>query len=129
MSSEKNLHHFCFWHPISFDFYMVILSPGTNENFLPHRLKKIESSWPALRLKEEMPNILDVLEFWPDWTTDNRVTCPSLDYPKIYLLLSGELHIKNIFLTYWLAGGRLLPFGLLVSYFYKLPYNIDIPIF
>ena len=40
MSSEKNLHHFCFWHPLSFDFYMVILSPGTNENFLPHRLKK-----------------------------------------------------------------------------------------
>ena len=40
MSSEKNLHHFCFWHPTSFDFYMVILSPGTNEIFLPHRLKK-----------------------------------------------------------------------------------------
>ena len=50
MLSEKNLHHFCFWHPLSFDFYMVILSPGTNENFPPHRLKKIESSWPALRL-------------------------------------------------------------------------------
>ena len=50
MSSEKNLHHFCFWHSLSFDFYMVILSPGTNENFLPHRLKKIESGWPALRL-------------------------------------------------------------------------------
>ena len=25
--------------------------------------------------KEEM-YILDVSEFWPDWTTDNRVTCP-----------------------------------------------------
>ena len=50
MSSEKNLHHFCFWQPTSFDFYMVVLPPGTNQNFLPHRLKKIESSWPALRL-------------------------------------------------------------------------------
>ena len=40
-SSEKNLHHFCFWHPTSFNFYMVILSPGTNENFLPHQLKKM----------------------------------------------------------------------------------------
>ena len=37
---KKNLHHFCFWHPTSFDFYMVKLLPGTNENFLPHRLKK-----------------------------------------------------------------------------------------
>ena len=41
MSSEKNLHHFCFWHPPSFDFYMVKLSSGTNESFLPDQLKKI----------------------------------------------------------------------------------------
>ena len=40
MSPEKNLHHFCFWHPSSFDFYVVILSPGTNKIFLPDRLKK-----------------------------------------------------------------------------------------
>ena len=39
LSPEKNLHHFCFWHPPSFDFYIVILSPGTNEFFLPDRLK------------------------------------------------------------------------------------------
>ena len=41
MSSEKNSHHFCFWHPPSFDFYIVvILSPGVNDFFLPDRLKK-----------------------------------------------------------------------------------------
>ena len=40
MSPEKNLHHFCFWHPPSFDFHIVILSSGTNEIFLPDRLKK-----------------------------------------------------------------------------------------
>ena len=26
--------------------------------------------------KEEMHNILDVFELLPDWTADNRVTCP-----------------------------------------------------
>ena len=40
MSSEKNLHHFCFWHPPSYDFYIVILSSGINEFFLPDGLKK-----------------------------------------------------------------------------------------
>ena len=40
MSSEKNLHHFCFWHPSSFELYIVLLSSGTNEIFLPDRLKK-----------------------------------------------------------------------------------------
>ena len=25
---------------------------------------------------EEMHNILDVFEYWPDWTADNRVACP-----------------------------------------------------
>ena len=40
MSSEKNLHHFCFCHPPSFDFYIVILSSGTNGIFLPDRLKE-----------------------------------------------------------------------------------------
>ena len=40
MSSEKNLHHFCFWHPTSFDFYMVILSTGTNENFATTPVEK-----------------------------------------------------------------------------------------
>ena len=34
------MHHFCFWHPPSFDFYIVIISPGTNEFFLPDRLEK-----------------------------------------------------------------------------------------
>ena len=33
---------------------------------------------------------MDVLEFWLDWMTDNRVSCPCLDYQKIHLL-SGEL--------------------------------------
>ena len=37
-----------------------------------------------------MDNILDVFEFRLDWTTENIVTCPCLDYPKLYLL-SGEL--------------------------------------
>ena len=40
MSPDKNLHHFCFSHQPSFDLYIVILSPGTNEIFLPDRLKK-----------------------------------------------------------------------------------------
>ena len=40
MSSEKKLLHFCFWLPPSFDFYIVILSSGTHEIFLPDRLKK-----------------------------------------------------------------------------------------
>ena len=40
--------------------------------------------------KEEMHNILDVFEFWPDWTTDNRGTCSCLGYPKIHLH-GGEL--------------------------------------
>ena len=26
--------------------------------------------------KEEMHNILDDFKFWPDWTKDNRVSCP-----------------------------------------------------
>ena len=40
MASEKNLHHFCFWHPPLFNFYIVILLPGTNEIFLPDGLKR-----------------------------------------------------------------------------------------
>ena len=36
-------------HPL-FDFYIDILSAGTNEFFLPNRLKKIQSSLPALIL-------------------------------------------------------------------------------
>ena len=52
MSSEKNSHHFCFWHPPSFDFnIVVILSPGVNDFFLPDRLKKNQYSLPALRLQ------------------------------------------------------------------------------
>ena len=41
MASEKNLHHFCFWHPPLFNFFIVILLPGTKEIFLPDGLKKI----------------------------------------------------------------------------------------
>ena len=26
--------------------------------------------------REEIHNILDVFEFWPDWMTDYRVSCP-----------------------------------------------------
>ena len=40
MASEKNLHHFCFWHPPLFNFYIVILLPGTKEIFLPDGLKR-----------------------------------------------------------------------------------------
>ena len=50
MSPEKNLHHFCFWHPPSFDFFIVILPSVTNEFFLSDIEKKIHSSLPALRL-------------------------------------------------------------------------------
>ena len=50
MSPEKNLHHFCFWNLPSFDFYIIILSPGKNEIFLQRRIKKFQSSLPALRL-------------------------------------------------------------------------------
>ena len=39
MASEKNLHHFCFWHPPLFNFYIVIRLPGTKEIFLPDGLK------------------------------------------------------------------------------------------
>ena len=40
MVSEKNLHHFCFWHPPLFNFYIVILLPVTKEIFLPDGLKR-----------------------------------------------------------------------------------------
>ena len=40
MSPENIRHHFCIWHPPSFDFYIAMLSHGTNEIFLPDRLKK-----------------------------------------------------------------------------------------
>ena len=40
MSSEKNLHHFGFWHPPLFNFYIDILLPGTKEIFLPDGLKR-----------------------------------------------------------------------------------------
>ena len=40
-----------------------------------------------------MHNILGIFKFWPDWTTDNRVTCPCLFYPIIHLL-SGELYLS-----------------------------------
>ena len=40
MSPEKNLHHFCIWHPPSFDFYIVILSPGINEFFSTRPIEK-----------------------------------------------------------------------------------------
>ena len=40
MVSEKNLHHFSFWHPTLFNFYIVILLPGTKEIFLPDGLKR-----------------------------------------------------------------------------------------
>ena len=44
MSPEKNLHHFCLWHLPLFDFYIVILSPGTNEIGLPDRLIEKKSN-------------------------------------------------------------------------------------
>ena len=40
MASEKNLHHFCFWHPPLFNLYIVLLLPGTKEIFLPDGLKR-----------------------------------------------------------------------------------------
>ena len=40
MASEKNLHHFCFWHPPLFNFNIVILLPGTKDIFLPDGLKR-----------------------------------------------------------------------------------------
>ena len=40
MWPENSLHHFCFGRQSAFDFYMYILSSGTNEMFLPNRLKK-----------------------------------------------------------------------------------------
>ena len=40
MASEKNLHHFCFWHPPLFNFNIVILLPGTKGIFLPDGLKR-----------------------------------------------------------------------------------------
>ena len=58
--------------------------------------------------KEEMNNILDVFEFWPDWTTDNRVTCPCPEYPKKYIFL-----VEN-YSKYVYDCERSLPFGLLV---------------
>ena len=75
--------------------------------------------------KEEMYNIiLDVFEFWLDWTTENRVTCPCLDYPKN--TFTWWRTIKNIFMTYWLSGERSLPFGLLVfcCCFFQIVFNI-----
>ena len=40
MSPENNVDYLCFWHPSSFDLYIVILSPGTNDFILPERLKR-----------------------------------------------------------------------------------------
>ena len=40
-SSEKHLHHFCFWHPLLFGFNIMILSSAINGFFLPSGLKKI----------------------------------------------------------------------------------------
>ena len=40
IASEKNLHHFSFWHPPLFNFYIVIFLPGTKEIFLPDGLKR-----------------------------------------------------------------------------------------
>ena len=57
--------------------------------------------------QEEMRDILDVFEFWPDWTTD-----------KSYLPLSIQKYIylvenySNYFMSYWLSCERSLPFGL-----------------
>ena len=49
LSSEKILHHVCFWHQPSFDICIVILLPDTNEFFSPRPLaKKIQSSWHML---------------------------------------------------------------------------------
>ena len=64
-----------------------------------------------------MYNLLDVFEFWLDWTTDNRVICPCLDYPQNPFTYWRT--IKNCFMTYWLSGERSLPFGLLVL---RIPY-------
>ena len=48
---EKICNNFCFWHTPNIDFYMDILMHGTN-GFVSNRwiFKKMQSSWPALRL-------------------------------------------------------------------------------
>ena len=50
MSPQKNLHHFCFWHPPSFDFYIVILSPGISVFFSTRPIEK--KSNPADQLSD-----------------------------------------------------------------------------
>ena len=52
---KKNLHHFCFWHPLSFDFYIVMISSGTNENFLPDRLKKLNPAGQPSDYDQDCP--------------------------------------------------------------------------
>ena len=74
---EKNLHHVCFWHRTSFDFYIVILSYGTNEIFLPDRLKK---------------NIN------PAGQPSDYLACSDVHYQRIEIEISYLVNIKNFHL-------------------------------
>ena len=49
------MHHFCFYHIPSFDFYIVILSSGTYENILPDRFKKKKN--PAGKPSDYIDNV------------------------------------------------------------------------
>ena len=53
------------------------LCPNMTEKLFTGTLR-INQSSNLLNIagKTKLHNILDVFEFWPDWTTDNRVTCP-----------------------------------------------------
>ena len=77
--------------------------------------------------------ILDDCKFWPDWTTDNSVSCPSVS--KIYpyrLICNGVNGVSTFsplfFFTCRLSGERSLPFGLLVFYFVKHDFVKHVPL-
>ena len=53
MSPEKKSALHLFWHPYSFDLYIVILTPGTNDISFPDRLKKINPAGQHSELKPQ----------------------------------------------------------------------------
>ena len=79
MASEKNLHHFCFWHPPLFNFYIVILLPGTKDIFLPDGLKRF-----LLQLASPL-TIASSFFLCDVFSTCSIGACPPVEFTEVLL--------------------------------------------
>ena len=96
MLSEKNMHHFCFWHPPLFGFYMMILLSGINGMFLPSGL---ENKCHPFHLTSSSTHICDIFteqveEFFKIWKRSTFLINNREGYKNIASL--SEDHTLNL---------------------------------